>query len=108
MKELLLTTAFAALPAAAIADQVFVCTNTNNTLHFVLYEDSSGTRGGHMYMNGLQTAVLDTYRVNDISVRGTVQGNSAQTEFVFNSSRQQVFIELTGSSELVCDARVTN
>ncbi len=92
----------------AIADQVFSCIDTNKTLHFVLYEDASGTRGGHMYFNNLQTAVLNTYRVNNISVRGTVAGNTAQTEFVFNSNRKKIYVELSGSSEVVCNARVSN
>lgn len=111
MKNLTFCTTFFTLALgcnAANADQVFSCIDTNNTLHFVLYEDASGTRGGHMYLNNLQTAVLNTYRVNDISVRGTVAGNTAQTEFVFNSSRQKIYIELNGSSEVVCNARVSN
>ena len=91
---------------AASADQVFFCNDNNTSLHFVLYEDGSGTRGGHMYIGGIQTAVLDTYRVNDISVRGTVAGNTAPTEFVFNSDRQQVFIEINDASEVVCNATV--
>ncbi len=92
----------------ANADQVFRCTDTNNSLHFVLYEDASGPRGGHMYLNNIQTAVLHTRRINDISVRATVAGNTAPTELVFNSSRKKIYVELTGTSNIVCNARVTN
>lgn len=107
--KLILATALAVstFASAASATQVFRCTDVNTSLHFVLYEDASGTRGGHMYINNIQAAVLDTYRVNNISVRGTVAGNTAPTEFVFNSSRQAIYIEIGGTSELVCSAAVS-
>jgi hypothetical protein len=92
----------------AYADQIFRCTDTNNSLHFVLYENASGTSGGHMYLNNIQAAVLHTRRINNISVRGTIAGNTAPTEFVFNSSRRKIYIELGGASNVVCNARVTN
>ncbi|NOZ33616.1 MAG: hypothetical protein GXP01_11285 [Alphaproteobacteria bacterium] len=109
MKKLLLITVSVGIIAtatAAKADQVFSCIDENTSVHFVLYEDGSGTRGGNMYINNIQVAVLDTYRVNDISVRGTIVGNTADTEFVFNSSREKVYVELSGTSEVVCSASV--
>ena len=104
LTALSISLAFFMAPVAALADGVFSCTGQNSSLHFVFYGD--GNQGGHMYINGLQVAVLDTYRVNDISVRATVVGNTAPTEFVLNSDRQKVYVELTGTSEVVCDASV--
>ncbi len=98
----------AMLATPALADEVFVCTDTNTTLHFVLYEDSTGPRGGHVYLNNLQTAVLDTWRVNQITTRGRIVGNTANTELVFNSDRRVVYVELADSSEVVCNANVLN
>lgn len=93
---------------AANAHQVFSCNDQNTGLHFVVYINADNSpRGGHMYINSIQTAVLNTYRVNDISIRGTVAGNTANTEFVFNTSREKVYIELSGTSREVCSARVT-
>ncbi len=94
--------ALTALPASAAG--VFSCTDRNQSLHFVFYGD--GNQGGHMYMNNLQVAVLDTYRVNSISVRATVAGNTASTEFVFNSDRQMVYVELGDTSTELCAASV--
>ncbi|MCP3970615.1 MAG: hypothetical protein GY717_09925 [Rhodobacteraceae bacterium] len=107
MKRLFVTLAAVGLclaPLSAAATGVFHCTGNMNGLHFVFYGD--GNSGGHMYVNNIQTAVLNTYRVNDISVRATIAGNTTNTEFVFNSAREKVYIELTGTSNEVCMARV--
>jgi hypothetical protein len=101
-----LSLGMAGAATAAKADQVFSCIDENTSLHFVLYEDGSGTRGGNMYIDNIQVAVLDTRRINDISVRGTIAGNTVDTEFVFNSAREKVYIELSGTSEVVCSASV--
>lgn len=108
LKPIALALTLSALASTAAADQVFICTSANTSLHFVLYEDASGMRGGHMYINNIQAATLTTTRVNNITVRGTVDGNTAGTELVFNSSRQAVYIEIGSASELVCDAQVNN
>lgn len=84
----------AALPASA--DGAFSCTDRNRLLHYVFHGD--GNQGRHIYLNNLQVAVLDTYRVNAISVRAKVAGNTAPTEFVFNSDRRMVHVELGGTS----------
>ncbi len=109
MKKILATAlVFSSLSTMAMADMAFQCSDRNTSLLFTLYEDNSGMRGGHMYINNIQVARLDTYRVNDISVRGNVVGNGAEVEFVFNSSRQAVYIEIGNTSELVCNAQVTD
>ncbi len=107
MKKLIATTlALSAFSGAAMANQTFQCNDSNYALSFALYEDASGTRGGHMYINGIQAAALDTYRVNDITVRGTVVGNTVKAEFVFNADRQKIYFELGDTSTVLCGATV--
>ena len=95
-----------ALSGHALADETYTCLGTNTGLHFVVYEDGNTPRGGHMYINNIQVAVLDTRRINDISIRATVRSNTVNTEFVFNRSREKIYIELRDTSREVCDARV--
>ena len=59
-----------------------------------------------MYINNIQVAVLEPRRINPISIRATVRGNTVDTEFVLNKSRRKIYIELRGTSREVCDARV--
>ena len=93
-------------PNFAFADEVFICQDKNKDLHFVLYEDANGTRNGHMYIKNIQVASLNTYRVNDITIRASVKGNSPDVEFIFNRSREQVFITIRDSVEEICNAKV--
>ena len=100
------TLALTATSSATYADEVYYCTDRNKDLHFVIYEDGDTPRGGHMYISGIQTAVLLPRRVNDITIRATVAGNTAKTELVFNRSRKQVFIDIGKTSKVVCQMRI--
>lgn len=98
----------AAMAGSAQADEVFQCTGDNSSLHFVIYEDGNTPRGGHMYINNIQVAVLDVYRFqgNDWSARASIVGNTAGTEFILNRSRAEVYVTLGGTESQVCAARV--
>lgn len=106
MKKIVLAAAVASVfaPLSASATGVFHCTGKMQGLHFVYY--GNGNSGGHMYLNNIQVAVLKPYRVNDISVRASVGGNTAPTEFVLNSSRKKIYVELNGTSSELCKAQV--
>ncbi len=94
----------AATPAQA--DEVYSCQGQNSAMHFIIYENGDTPRGGHMYLNNLQTAVLDAWRVNQHSIRARVAGNTADTQIVLNKARRQIYIEIGNTSRELCDARV--
>ena len=110
LKKLLAITALTAsfaLPAISQADEVYSCKGQNSALHFVVYTDANDKpHGGHMYINGLQTAVLKTSRMNNISLHAKVKGNTANTTFIFNKARKAVYIYLGNTERKVCNARV--
>ncbi len=110
LKKLLVITALTAsfaLPTLSQADEVYSCTGKNSALHFVIYTNINNTpRGGHMYINNLQIAVLKTSRMNNISIHAKVKGNTANTRFILNKSRQAVYIHLNGTESKVCNAQV--
>ncbi len=93
------------LPTLAQADEVFSCTGHNSALHFVIYENGDTPRGGHMYLNGLQTAVLNPYRMNSITIRARIAGNTAGTELILNKSRKAAYVTLNGTTNKLCDIR---
>lgn len=88
------------------ADEVYSCTNGSG-LHFVVYENGNTPTGGHMYMRNIQAGVLNTYRMNRNTIRAKIAGNTAPAELILNKSRNAVFITLNGTTNKVCDARVT-
>ncbi len=103
----ILTAVFALLaPNFALADETYSCIDVNKDLHFVLYENNLGMRGGHLYMKNIQVAVLEAERINDISIHAKVKGNTADTKFIFNSSRETIYISLGDTVEELCKARV--
>ncbi len=92
---------------AAQADYVLSCTGKNTALHFVLYEDTSGFRGGHMYLMGMQIAGLAARRLDNRWLVATVNGNTASTELQFDTLDGQVFVSIHGSNQHVCQARIS-
>jgi general stress protein 26 len=106
-KTVLSALAFVAMTGAASANRYFECRDINTTLSFVLYEDSNGATHGQMYLNDVQVANMNAWTVNSISIRATVNGNGSNVELVFNSSREAVYVEVNGGSELVCNADVS-
>ncbi len=93
---------------AANATETYTCSGQNEGLHFVIYEDGDTPTGGHLYINNIQVAVLNAWRLtnNLVSIRASVVGNTADTQFILNKSRQQVFIVLRDTESVVCDAIV--
>ena len=59
-----------------------------------------------LYLHGIQSAVLDTYRMNDITVRARIAGNTAPTELILNKSRQAVYVTLGDTTNKICDATI--
>ncbi len=80
------------------------CENQNKSLYFVIYETDGEITGGHMYFENIQVAVLEPYRMNDITIRAKVAGNTADVELGFNKSRKLVFVHnrKTGTSKDIC------
>lgn len=98
--------ATAAMTLPAQADQVFMCEGSNAALHFVVYENNGQPTGGHMYVSGLQTAVLDVKKINQWTVHARVSGNTADTYFTLNNSRNEIYVNLGNTQKALCNARV--
>jgi hypothetical protein len=109
MKTLISATlAFSFLSTAALADEIFICTDQNTSLQFNVYEDAAGIHGGNMYIEGIQVANLGAYRMNQYTMRATVEGNAAGTEFILNADRQAVYVTIGDTVRKVCSAAVSH
>ncbi len=112
MKKLLVIALIVAA-AAILAFQVqsvdqkthqYRCQDRNQSLYFVIYEVDGKIDRGHMYFENIQVANLEAYRMNSITNRAKVKGNSADVELGFNKSRKLVFVanKKTGTTEDRC------
>lgn len=94
------------LPTLTQADEVYSCKGAVSDLHFVIYTNGDKPRGGHMYLKSIQTAVLDPYRMNSITIRAKIVSNTAKAELILNKDRKAVYITLRDTTRKVCDATV--
>ena len=105
----------AALAAAALArgaagpasmSHQYRCTDRNQSLTFIAYENDGKLTGiGHMYVEGMQTAVLNITQEGADVLKATVAGNGTNVAYQLRKSGS-VFVANYGTSNRaeVCKA----
>jgi len=61
----------------AMKTHQFRCTDRNESLYFVVYENNGSLTGGHMYAENMQVAVLEPENAGTNVIKATVKGNTA-------------------------------
>ena len=57
------------------------CTNANQSLYFVIYEQNGQLNGGHLYVENMQVATLTATNAGTGVIRAKVNGNTANVGF---------------------------
>jgi hypothetical protein len=69
-------TAIGGAPPAMKTHQ-FRCTDRNQSMYFVVYENNGNLTGGHMYVENMQVGVLEPENAGTNVIKAKVAGNTA-------------------------------
>jgi hypothetical protein len=74
----LTTFGYAVKPATPVTKtHQYRCTDRNQSLYFVVYENNGTLNGGHMYVENMQVGVLKTEQAGTGVIKASVVGNTA-------------------------------
>ena len=104
----LLLTAVAAVAATApraVHSHQYRCTDRNQSLYFIVYENNGQLNGGHMYVENMQTGVLNVEQAGTDVIKASVAGNTANVAFQLRKSGSVMVANYTNSNRTeVCKA----
>ena len=83
----------------AMKTHQFRCTDRNQSLYFVVYENNGSLSGGHMYVENMQVGVLEPEQAGTNVIKAKVTGNTATNiAFQLHKSPGSVMVANYGSN----------
>jgi len=83
----------------AMKTHQFRCTDRNQSLYFVVYENNGNLTGGHMYVENMQVGVLEPENAGTNVIKAKVAGNTATNiAFQLHKSPGSVMVANYGSN----------
>jgi hypothetical protein len=83
----------------AMKTHQFRCTDRNQSMYFVVYENNGALSGGHMYVENMQVAVLEPENAGTNVIKAKVAGNTATNiAFQLHKSPGSVMVANYGSN----------
>ncbi len=83
----------------AMKTHQFRCTDRNQSMYFIVYENNGTLSGGHMYVENMQVAVLEPENAGTNVIKAKVAGNTATNiAFQLHKNPGMVMVANYGSS----------